>query len=337
MGLGIGMGQEKQKRKPNWSRRKPGRPKKKRWMPPRIGRSNYDRFRADEFVAVANDIRDIVDKERIHEKRPGGRGKPPAKKRDIIKCLLFLEQMRCVIPKSTSLLYANRDILGLENIPAPRTLYDYRAMPSTSSTLKRLQWMSARPLWLREDAAAIDATGNPHSNGGNWRRDKTDPNKFREYDKTHYVVGVKSCVIPVTKVTRGSWSEIPEFEPLLTEAAAEGNIKTAIADSGLVAIENYEASRNLGATPYIKPKDNAVFRPHPSNAYERAVYFATKFPERFKEEYRWRTKAECAIHAKKAAFGDIIRGRLPSSRRNQELCRDIVHNLRMVAMARYGG
>jgi hypothetical protein len=305
-------------------------------MPPRIGRPNYDRFRANEHMAVATEIRDLVDKERIHEKRPGGRGRPPAKKRDVIKCLLFLELARCVVPKSPSVLLVYKDILGITAIPAPRTLYEYRAMPSIAGTLRRLQKTAGRELWLQETMAAFDGTGNPRSKGKTWSYDKTDAGKFRDYDKAHYVVGVKSCVIPVAKVTRGSWSEIPEFGPLLTEAVSEGNIQVVLADSGLVAVENYEVPHRLGITPYIKPKDNAVFRPHPSNDYERAVYFATRFPERFKDRYRWRTKAECANHAKKAAFGDIIRGRLPSSRRNQEYCRLIVHNLRMTVMARYG-
>lgn len=324
------------KRKPNWSRRRPGRPKKKRWQPPRIGRSNYDRFRADEVMVIVREIRDIVDRERIHEKKPGGRGKPPAKKRDVLKCLLFLESICCVIQKSPSVLEFYKDILGLTKIPKPRTLYDYRAKPSLMETLKRLQKAAAEPAWSQEEMAALDATGNPHSKGKTWSYDKTDPGKYRDYDKAHYVVGVKTCVIPVTKVTRGSWSELPEFGSLLATATAGANISAALADSGFVANENYEAAHDLGITPYIKPKDNAVFHPHPSNDYQRAVYYATRFPERFKDIYRWRTKAECAIHAKKAAFGDIIRGKLRSSRKNQEICRDIVHNLRMNVMTRYG-
>ena len=40
--------------------------------------------------------------------------------------------------------------------------------------------------------------------GKMWRADRADPKKYREYDKAHYIVGVKSLVIPYTKVTRGT-------------------------------------------------------------------------------------------------------------------------------------
>lgn len=333
----MGCTQRRSRRKPNWARRKPGRPKKKRWQPPRIGRSKYDRFRANEHRDVAEEIRTLVDNERVHEKQLGGVGRPPAKKRDIIKCLLFLESIKCVIQKSPSWLSLYKAILGVRKIPAPRTLYDYRADISITQTLQRLQFASASELWLREKMAATDGTGNPHSRGKTWSNDRLDSDKYREYDKAHYIVGVSSLVIPVSKVTRGTWSEIPEFGHLVRNAIPGSNINAIAADCGQVSVENYEIARELGVTPYIKPKDNAVFHPHPTNAYEKMVNFATKFPDRFNSVYRWRVKAECAINAKKNACGDIIRGRLPSSRRNQEICRTIVHNLRMTVMDRYEG
>ena len=282
----MGCTKRKNRRKPNWARRKRGRPKKKRWQPPRIGRSKYDQFRANEHKDVAEEIRILVDNERIHEKQPGSVGRPPAKRRDVIKCLLFLEAIKCVIQKSPSCLSFYKEILGLTKIPSPRTLYDYRADISITQTLERLQFTAAEDLWLKETMAATDGTGNPHSRGKNWRNDRLDSVKYREYDKAHYIVGVKSLVIPVSRVTRGTWSEIPEFEHLVRTAIPGSNIKVVSADSGLVAIDNYEVAHELGVTPYIKPKDWAVFRPHPSNAYERMVNFATKFPDRFNDRYR---------------------------------------------------
>lgn len=323
-------------KKPNWSRRRPGRPKKKKWMPPRTGRSEYDKFRANEVMDVANEIRMFVGRERIHEKQPGGPGRPPAKKRDILKCLLLLEYLNCKIQKSPSMLRIFKDVLKIDKIPAPRTLYKYRAMSNMTGILERLLDKSAHELWMKETIAATDATGNPYCNGKNWRKDRDDFKKHRGYDKAHYIVGTRSLVIPYKRVTRGTWSDLPEFEPLVQNSVPGSNITQIVADSGYVDISNYELAVEYGATPYIKPKDNAVYRPHPSNAYERMVHYATKFPKRWKEVYRFRVKAECAIHSKKATFGDIIRGKYPPSRRNQELLRDIVHNFRMTLMERYG-
>lgn len=327
--------QRRHRQKPNWSRRPPGRPKKKKWMPPRIGRPNYDKFRANEIGEVVKKVQTTVDDMRIHEKVPGQPGRPPAKRRDLIKSLLFLEDMKCNIQKSPSILPVWKDALGIETIYAPRTLYKYRASPNMTEILKRLQTKSAEPLWMKETRAITDATGNPRSKGKTWRCDKENPSKFREYDKAHYIVGAETLVIPYTKVTRGTWSDMAEFGSLVRETIPDSNIEAVLGDSGYPSVENFKLAKELGVTPYLKPKDNAVFRAHPSNDYEKGVYFANNFPKRWKNVYRYRVKVECAINAKKAAFGDIMRGGLRSSRRNQELCRDIVHNFRMAVMDSY--
>jgi len=306
------------------------------WRPPKIGRSNYDRFRAEEKTVVLQEAVSLVDNTRIHEKAPGGRGRPPAKKRDLIKCLLFLILFRVTVQDSPSILPTYKDTLGVEKIPAPRTIYKYRALPELTPILERLQWLSAKEEWMKETMAAADSTGYSHSKGKHWVYDRLNPKKYREFDKAHCIVGVNSLVIPKTIVTRGSWSDKPEFRRLVEETIPDSNIRVVTADAGYVSNENFELAHEAGVTAYIEPKDNAVFRPHPTNGYERSVYFATRFPKRWKEAYRWRVKVECAFNSKKAMFGDVIRGKNATSRRNQAILRDILHNLRSTMRERYG-
>jgi len=146
-------------------------------MPPRIGRPKYDEFRANEVGEVPREIREFVDNERIHEKELGQPGRPPCKRRDIIKCLLLIELLHCVIQESWSLLNIFKDTLGLEKVPRPRTLYQYRADPGITATLQRLQRTAAWELWMKERIAAMDPTGNPLANGKAWSTDRTDPKK----------------------------------------------------------------------------------------------------------------------------------------------------------------
>ena len=40
--------------------------------------------------------------------------------------------------------------------------------------LGRLLKKSSHELWMKETMAATDATGNPHYNGKNWRKDRND-------------------------------------------------------------------------------------------------------------------------------------------------------------------
>ena len=234
------------------------------------------------------------------------------------------------------MLEMHKDLLRLEKIPKPRTLYKYRAMPEMSGILERLQMKSADELWKKERMAAADGTGNPRSKGKHWRKDREDSKKYRDYDKAHYMMGVRSLVIPHTRVTRGTWSDLPEFEPLVRNTIPGSTVKQVLADKGYVSNDNYELVAECGATPYIMPKDNAVYHPHPSNQYQKTVHYATKCPRRFNDVYRFRVKVECGINSKKHNFEEIKRGKTPSSRRNQEMLQDIVHNFRMTVMDRHG-
>ena len=319
--------------KPNWALRKRGRPRKKI---PRIGRSNYDEFRSNEILDVTWEIKRFIDRIRLREKPAGRRGRPPIKKRDILKSLLFIELMTCSIPRAPSLLLMHKEILGLDRIPAARTLYKYRAQMEMTKPLERLVYEAGKELFSEEEIAATDGTGHGRSKGKTWSGDRSNPMKYREYDMAHYLVGTKTNVILAARITRGTWHDSRQFKPLLDLEIPGTNLRAITADPGYISRDNYDLVEEMGFTPYIKPKNNAVFRPHPKNAYEKAVMFATRFPKRWHNTYRYRTKAECAIHSVKATFGDIIRGRHRTSRRNQVLCRVIVHNMRMTVMDRYG-
>lgn len=308
---------------------------RKKWRPPRIGRANYDSFRLHEVVEVIDEIKLLVDMERFHERHKGKRGRRPARKQDILKSILFLEKLKCPICESGGLLQIFKYTLGLKTVYKPRTLYKYRASPVLTVILEKLVLESALPEWVNEDLAGADATGLPHSKGKTWLGDKSNPNKYREYDKVHAIMGLRSLVIPAVKITRGTWHDSPQFEYIVNKALPQGDIDAVTADSGYISRDNCELVREHGATPYIMPKENAVFRPEPTDAYEKSVLFATRFPNRFHETYRWRTKCESAFNACKNATGERLRGRTPTSRRNEALCKIIIHNIRMVVMCRY--
>ena len=48
------------RKKPNWCRRRLGRPKKKKRMEPRVGRPKYDEFRANEVKGIVREMGDSV-------------------------------------------------------------------------------------------------------------------------------------------------------------------------------------------------------------------------------------------------------------------------------------
>ena len=300
-------------------------------MPPRVGRAKYDLFRAYEVIFVACALRALVDGKRIHEKRDGSVGRPPAKKRDLIKALVFLEYVRCPIAESTGVLMFYQAALGLTKVPRPRTLWKYRAKRSMARILKELQREAGEEAWMKETIAGVDSTGISH-----YKLNGTTRRKRRTHDKAHLVVGVRSLVIPESRFTRGTWQDGPEYESLVSAALPGSNVRATVEDKGYTGNPNATVTKQLGATPYMALKKNAIFRPHPTNAYESMVYFKTRFPARWRSITRWRVKVECANSAKKRRFGDLTRGSI-TSRRNREFIQDIAHNIRFNLLDQLAG
>ena len=283
------------------------------------------------------EIRTFADSMRIHEKapRPEG-GRPPASRRDLLKSYLFLEKARVPVLESRGWLTEFKDDLGLEHVYCVRTLYNYRGDRGITQLLSRAVNVSAEPLWQKESIAGIDSSGIPRLKGENWSADREKPERHDLYDKLHILVGTKTGVIAAAWTTFGNWHDSPQFVPLVEAVESWGGIKALTADAGNVSRANCQAARARGVTPYIDPKENAVLRSQPGDAYEAMVSFARHFPNRWKETYRWRTKLESMFHAIKAAMVEGVRGRSATSRRNQILARCVVHNLRMTVLDRYG-
>ncbi len=300
-----------------------------------MGRPNYDRFRAGELPEVVRRIRLLVDAMRVHEKAPGGPGHPPALRRDLLKSFLFLEKARVPVLESKGWLTEFKDALGLEHIYAVRTLYKYRAQRGFTKLLERALTASARPLWPKEEVAAIDSSGVPKLKGQNWSDDREKPERHELYDKAHLLIGTKTCVIAAARVTFGTWHDAPQFVELVRAVPSWKHQKALTADAANMSRKNYAAVRALDVTPYIDPRENAVLRAHPQDAYEAMVSFQRHFPNRWHEVYRWRTKAESNFHAIKTAMVEGVRGRTMNSRRNQVLSRCVVHNLRMAILDSY--
>ena len=63
---------------------------------------------------------------------------------------------------------------------------------------------------------------------------------------------------------------------------------------------------------------------------KRMTRFALQFPNRFGARYHRRSAAESRFKTEKALFGDRLRCRRPTSRRNEVLAREIVHNVRLL-------
>ncbi len=89
--------------------------------------------------------------------------------------------------------------------------------------------------------------------------------------------------------------------------------------------------------PYFKCKDgktgwNGKQDGYPS--WKEMNVESKEHPRRYKMHYRFRVKAECTIHSKKAIHGDKVYSRLPSARANEETLRWINHNINVLNRAR---
>jgi transposase len=90
------------------------------------------------------------------------------------------------------------------------------------------------------------------------------------------------------------------------------------------------AARDVGLQPYFSPRENARRPTHPVDAFDRMTRFALQFPNRWGTRYHRRSAAESRFATEEVLFGDRLRCRRPTSRRNEVLAREIVHNVKLL-------
>lgn len=188
---------------------------------------------------------------------------------------------------------------------------------------------TAQPFWSLEENASVDASGLVLTGQGAWHAREHDAEP-RQYAKTHVLNGVKTRATLAVSLTPGHRHDSQELPELIDEVPDEAAVHAVLGDKAYWTRDNCQLVKDAGLQPYFKPKSNARWWRFPSDPFEKKTRYALNFPNRFQDVYRRRVTAESRFATVKLLFGDRLRCRLRTSRRNTVLAREIVHNVRLL-------
>ena len=255
-------------------------------------------------------------------------GRPRMPRRELILCLLVRAYFDLCFRRTVGLLKLLQPALGLTRIPHFNTLQKHNRRGGLTATLQSLLDQTAEPFWELEETVSVDSTGLLLHGSGAWRSNK-DEETPRDFAKLHVLSGTKTRATLGIRLTRGTWHDSTQLDPLLHQIPEDAPASRLTADSGYWSHKNCAQVERAGLQPIIKPKSNAKWWTHPTDAFERMTRFAKQFPNRFKGLYRGRSTSESRNATEKGLFGDRLMTRRTEALRNDTLAREIVFNSRL--------
>jgi len=288
----------------------------------------YNRWQSEEVRLACLFLKDLVESSTIHDWERH-RGRPRIPRRELVLCLLVRSYFHMSFRRTVGLLKLLGPTLGLVRVPHFNTLQKYNRGDGITRTLEDLLAETAHLFWAVEQTLAVDATGLVLFGSGAWRANH-DPEARRDFAKVHVLSGTETRATLAVRVTRGTWHDATQLEPLLDDVPDHAVAGAVTGDGAYWSRASCEAAHRARLQPYFSPRENARWPTHPRDAFEQMTRFALQFPNRFGARYHRRSTAESRFATEKALFGDRLRCRRPASRRNEVLAREIVHNVRLL-------
>jgi len=224
----------------------------------------------------------------------------------------------------------------IDKVPHFNSVLNYFDSRTITKHLKYLIELSALPLAQIEDKFAIDSTGfSERRYMERWSFARQKYSMHQQYKKAHCIYGVYSNIISQTIITDGKEADSPRFIELLQNTADNFNVKEIMADMAYNSRENAQFAEELGATPYIPFKKNAVEKARGAPAWNKMYKYFKDNRAEFMSHYHLRSNAESGFFMLKQRFGDFLFLKESTSQTNEILCKILCHNLCVLAQELY--
>jgi transposase len=191
--------------------------------------------------------------------------------------------------------------------------------------LQQLIVRSSLPLSVIETDFAPDSSGFTTSRFVRWFDEKYGQRRAHDWVKVHIMTGVKTNVVTAVEIHDRDAADSPQFKPLLATTARNFTVKEVSADKAYSSLENVEAVAALNAFPAIAFKINATGGV--GGAFERLFYYYSFHREEFLKTYHKRSNVESTFSMVKAKFGDGVRSKTETAKKNEVLCKLLCHNI----------
>jgi len=130
-----------------------------------------------------------------------------------------------------------------------------------------------------EKILAVDATGLVLFGSGAWRADH-DPEARRDFAQLHVLSGTTTRATLAVRVTRGTWHDATQLGPLSDGVPDGGLAEVLTGDGAYWSRPSGAVTHRAGLQLYFSPKENALWWPHPEDAFECMTRFAMQFSNR---------------------------------------------------------
>lgn len=213
-------------------------------------------------------------------------------------------------------------------VPHFNSVCNYFNNKSVKRTLNYLIGLSALPLAQLEDKFAMDATGfSERKYMEKWSDIRQKYYLHRKYRKAHCIYGTYSNIVASAIVTEGTAADSPKFKQLLSDAAANFDVKEIMADMAYSSRENLKHADKLGITPYIPFKKNAVAKSRGATVWNRVYKYFKNNREEFMKHYHQRSNAESGFFMIKQRFGGHVNTKNDVAQTSEILAKILCHNI----------
>jgi transposase len=148
-------------------------------------------------------------------------------------------------------------------------------------------------------------------------------------------VGVKINIVTSIEITGENGADSPQFIPLLNGTAKNININEISADKAYSARNNFNAAKEICATPYIPFKNHAKSHTLGSPLWNKMYHCFPLNKDDFMEHYHKRSNVESTNAAIKRKFGETLKSKNQVAQVKELLAKIIAYNLTVVIHEMY--
>jgi len=183
----------------------------------------------------------------------------------------------------------------------------------------------------REVIVATDATGHSGRKRG-WRETPYAHRAREDWVKTHAAIEVDRFLVLSYELTASNVHESQVFSEVWERLPKDVVPVRSLADSAYHGEACLATARLHGATLLHKIKKNARGLMEHRVNYNKLVFFAKQFPQRFAVRAAKREHAETVFSMIGNLFGHRIRCRKSDARENEVRCKLIMFNIHQLAV-----
>jgi len=217
----------------------------------------------------------------------------------------------------------------ISKVPHFNSISNALENPSLTPILRALIAESSLPLKAVETKFAVDSSGFCTSRFVRWFDVKYGQTRQKqEWVKVHLMTGVKTNVVTAVEVGEKYSGDSRFFAPIVETTAENFQIAEVSADAAYSSNKNAQAVDNVGGTPFIAFKTNAVGDKQSSGPHYRQMFHYFNYRrEEFLRHYHLRSNVESTFSMIKRKFGDGLRSKTDTAMLNETLCKILCHNL----------